>query len=219
MNQPAWNAARSPGLSVPEAHHSAAKVARSNSEDSGLKVSMNRVRSPGVPPARVIGVDPIPRQRELRGVVKQVLDHQLDGQHRQERQHAAGHQDAEPVAEVQARGDLDVLQVRTPGASTRRSSAAPPDRRGPPSTGRATPTGHEQCAYSYRLLPFTSGACAHKPDMSTDQKTQLPCPGPDEPSAQHSAHRSASPPHSPAARRSSDGTQLKKRTSTRSDRP
>ncbi len=73
---------------------------------------------------------------------------------------------------------------------------------------------HSHTGYS----PSPQGR-AHKPDMSTDQKTQLPYPGPDEPSAQHSAHRSASPPHSPAARRSSDGTQLKKRTSTRSDWP
>ena len=51
----------------------------------------------------------VPRQRELGDVVHQVLQQQLDREHRQERNERAGHQYREHVAEVGAGGHVQVF--------------------------------------------------------------------------------------------------------------
>jgi hypothetical protein len=57
----------------------------------------------------IVSVNIIPRDRNLRNIVKQILHEQLDRQHREEWQEDAGDDHAENVAEVRARGHLDVF--------------------------------------------------------------------------------------------------------------
>ena len=75
----------------------------------------------GFPLARllqVILVHAVPRDRQLGDVVEQVLDQELQRQHRQERQERARHQHAEDVAEVRAGRHLDVLDDVAEGLAT-----------------------------------------------------------------------------------------------------
>ena len=62
-------------------------------------------------------VDVIKRNRHLGDIVQQVLNQQVQRQHRQERQEGTGHQHAEDIAEVGAGGHFDVLEHVGEGAA------------------------------------------------------------------------------------------------------
>jgi general stress protein YciG len=57
----------------------------------------------------LLRIDAIQRQGELGGIVAEVLDEELQGQHRWEWQEGAGGEDRQDVAEVGRQGGLEVL--------------------------------------------------------------------------------------------------------------
>ncbi len=86
----------------------------------GPKNSMKRPRSDGFQRCGFLDllvVHVIKRDRHLRDIVHQVLDQQVQRQHRQERQKRACHQHAEDVTEVGAGGHFDVLEHVGEGAA------------------------------------------------------------------------------------------------------
>ena len=74
-------------------------------------------RVPALRLADLLIIDVIKRDRHLGDIVQQVLNQQVQRQHRQKRQEGAGHQHAEDVAEVGAGGHFDVLEHVGEGAA------------------------------------------------------------------------------------------------------
>ncbi len=67
----------------------------------------------GIPALRFLNllvVDVIKRDRHLGYIVQQILDQQVQWQHRQERQKGARHQHAEDITKVRTGGHFDVFQ-------------------------------------------------------------------------------------------------------------
>ena len=88
------------------------KVTKSNTELIGPKKSMNRRMKPMSQCAGrrdLLGVDVVGGDGQLAGVVEQVVEQDLRGQHRQERQEQRGAGGAEHVPEVARRAHQDVL--------------------------------------------------------------------------------------------------------------
>ena len=89
-----------------------AKVAKSNSELIGPNRIMNWRMKRDVPvrrPDELLLVDAVGGDRHLARVVEQVVQQDLERQHRQEREERRGHRDAEHVAEIRRRPHQDVL--------------------------------------------------------------------------------------------------------------
>ena len=74
-------------------------------------------RVPALRLADLLIIDVIKRDRHLGDIVQQVLNQQVQRQHRQKRQEGAGHQHAEDVTEVGAGGHFDVLEHVGEGAA------------------------------------------------------------------------------------------------------
>ena len=107
-NQPERNS----GAAAWKTQSMTAKVAKSKTELIGPKRIMNRRMKRDVPVRRsgqLLLVDAVGRDRHLAGVVEQVVEQDLERQHRQERQERGGDGDAEHVAEVRRRAHEHVL--------------------------------------------------------------------------------------------------------------